>query len=128
MGHQQLMLAILGILIVGVAIAVAVTMFQANAIDNSRSALINDLLYLASRARSQYWKPATMGGANHDFSHVRYRDISTMSSNDNGRYYIESASQSELILVGVGRVVSGTDTIRVRMRVNESKSLIEILN
>jgi hypothetical protein len=127
-GHQQVLIAILGILIVGIAIAVGVTMFQGNAADSSRSALINDLQYLASRARSQYWKPRSLGGANRSFENIQYTSISTLRSNENGRYYIESAEQDELVFVGVGRVVSGEDTVRVRMRVNERKSKIEIIN
>jgi hypothetical protein len=128
MGHQQYFLVVLGVVLVGIAIAVGATMFKHNSADTSRSALINDLLYLASRARSVYWKPTPLGGANRDFSQITYRDVSTMSENPNGRYYIESASHDELVFVGVGRVVSDVDTIRVRMRVNERRNTIEIIN
>jgi hypothetical protein len=128
LGHQQFFFAILGVVIVGIAIAVGVTMFKGNAIESSRSALINDLMYLASRARSQYWKPRVLAGASRDFTNIEYRRISTMSENENGRYYIQEATKDELVLVGVGRVVSGNDTIRIRMHVNERKNLVEIIN
>jgi hypothetical protein len=128
MGHQQYLLALLGVLIVGIAIAVAVSMFGGHAADSSRHALIGDLQYLASRARSLYWKPKPMGGADKDFSNISYRDVTTMAENQNGRYYIEGQSHDEIIFVGVGRVVSGDDTVRVRMRVNEKKNLIEVIN
>jgi hypothetical protein len=127
LGHQQFFLAILGVVIVGIAIAVGVTMFKGNAIESSRSAMINDLMFLASRARSQYLKPKALAGAGRDFSNIEYRKISTMTENENGRYYIEQSTKDELVLVGVGRVVSGDDTLRVRMRVNARKSKVEIV-
>ena len=128
MGHQQYFLAILGVVLVGIAIAVAVTMFRANAVESSRSALINDMMYLASRARSVYWKPRSLDGADRDFSQVSYRSISTMTENANGRYYIEAATNDQLTLIGVGRVTVEGDSVRVRMRVDERHNVVEILN
>jgi hypothetical protein len=128
MGQQQFLLVVLGMILVGIAIAVAVTMFQAHAIDSSRNALINDLLFFATKARAYYWKPANLGGGNHDFSNLTMNNLSTFSENDNGRYYIESAATAEIVIVGVGRMVSGDDTVRVRMHINESTQLIEVLN
>ena len=118
----------LGMILVGIAIAVAVTMFQAHAIDSSRNALINDLLFFATKARAYYWKPSNLGGGNHDFSGLTINKLATFSENDNGRYYIESTGSTEIVIVGVGRMVSGDDTVRVRMHINESTQLIEVLN
>ncbi len=42
MGQQQLLLIILGVIIVGIAVAVGITMFQDNAVDQNRSAVIAD--------------------------------------------------------------------------------------
>jgi Tfp pilus assembly protein PilN len=50
MGQQQLLLIILGVIIVGIAVAVGITMFQDNAVDQNRSAVIADLTTLAAKA------------------------------------------------------------------------------
>ncbi len=129
MGAQQLMLVVVGMVIVGIAIVVAVDMFQAEAIESSRNALIGDLNFFAGRAREYYMKPANLGGGSHDFSGITIRSLAAHAQNDNGRFFIESADRDQLILVGVGWVVSSDgDTISVRMRVNERTNIIEILH
>jgi hypothetical protein len=128
MGHQQILFSLLGVLLVGIAIAVGVAMFRGNAVEQGRMALINDLQFIASRAREAYLKPTQLGGVERNFTGIQFRQLSTMSENDNGRYFIEQANQHELVLVGVGRMVAENDTIRVRMRINEQQSIIEILN
>lgn len=128
MGQQQLLLVILGVLIVGVAIAVGLTMFKANAVESSRTAIINDLSYFAMRARQMYFKPKTLGGSEHDFTGITLNMLTPLSENENGRYYIESTSKDSLILVGVGKIVVHSDTIRIRMLTNEATQRIEIIN
>jgi len=54
--------------------------------------------------------------------------LSSMSENENGRYYIESYTTNEVVFVGVGRMVAGDDSVRVRMTVNEQNSVIQIVN
>jgi RNA binding exosome subunit len=51
-----------------------------------------------------------------------------MTENPNARYYIETANDDECVIVGVGKVVSGDDSIRVRIRVTERRNIIEIIN
>ncbi|MBI3003831.1 MAG: hypothetical protein HYY49_00260 [Ignavibacteriales bacterium] len=128
MGTQQMLYVALGVIIVGIAIVVGVTAFQANAIESSRNALVDDLLFFATKARSYFWKPLNLGGGNNSFEGIDIRKLSARSETANGRYYIENTTSDEVVLVGVGRVVSGRDTIRVRMRVNESTSQIEIIH
>lgn len=128
MGQQQLLLVVLGIIIVGVAITVGLTMFKAHAVESSRSAIINDLGYFAMRARQFYNKPPSLGGAYHDFSEITLPMLTRLSENENGRYYIESSDKDELVLVGVGKIVVHNDTIRIRMRVNEAEQVVEIIN
>ncbi len=62
MGQQQLLLIILGVIIVGLAIAVGITMFRDNAVSTNRDAIANDLMHLAAKARHFYKRPTSMGG------------------------------------------------------------------
>ncbi len=128
MGQMQLLLVVLGVLLVGIAIAVGVTMFQANAVESTRNAIINDLGFFAQRARAYYNRPSTSGGGNRSFAGVTLGALSSMTENANGRYYLESATEDECVIVGVGKIVSGDDSIRVRIRVNERRNIIEIIN
>ncbi len=128
MGQQQLLLVILGVIIVGIAIAVGLTMFKSNAVESSRTAIINDLGYYAMRARQIYFKPKQLGGTDRDFTGITLNMLTPLSENENGRYFVESSTKDEIIFIGVGKVVVHSDTIRIRMRINEAENKIEIIN
>jgi len=129
MGQTQLLLVILGVILVGVAIFVGISMFEANTIENTRNAIITDLNAFASRAHAYYWKPTTQGGGNKSFAGVTIRLIFPMEENANARYYLESSAQDNCVVMGVGKVVaSNGDSLRVRIRITEPRNYIEILN
>ncbi len=130
MGQQQLLMVVLSMVLIGVAIVVGLTMVQVNAIENTRAVLIHDLLMFAGKARGYYWRPPYLGGAGRDFANVANMNLffTAGNENENGRYYIESAAKDELVLAGVGRMAIGTDSVRVRLRINERSSQIEYLN
>lgn len=129
MGQTQLLLVILGVLLVGVAIFVGVSMFEANTVENTRNAIMADLNGFASRAHAYYWKPTGQGGGNKSFAGVTLRMIFPMGENQNASYYIESVSQDQCVIMGVGKVVaSNGDSIRVRIKITEPRNWIEIVN
>lgn len=128
MGQQQLLIVILGLLIVGIAIAVGVAMFSSNAEEYCRSAIIDDLLYFANQARAYYWKPTFLGGGGRSFTGLRLSMLSNFSNNENAHYYIERADQGECVIVGVGKIVAGEDSIRIQVLVNETENIVQILN
>jgi hypothetical protein len=130
MGQTQLLLGILGVLLVGVAIFVGVSMFSANAIENTRSAIMTDLHAFAGKALSYYWKPGTQGGGNKSFNGVTIGQIAAMGENPNARYYIESAQDDICVIVGVGKIVaSDGDSVTVRMRVSPTnRGILEIVH
>jgi hypothetical protein len=68
MGQQQLLLIILGVIIVGIAVAVGITMFKTNAVSANRDALVNDLTNLAARAQQYYRRPTSLGGGGQSFT------------------------------------------------------------
>jgi hypothetical protein len=129
MGQTQLLLVILGVLLVGVAIFVGVSMFEANAVENSRTAIMADLNAFASRAHAYYWKPTTQGGGNKSFSGVTLRLIFPLAENQNAVYSLVSATPDQCVILGVGKVVaSNGDSVRVQIRITEPRNVIEILN
>ena len=62
MGQQQLLLIILGVIVVGIAVAVGITMFSDSSINANRDALASDLVNMASRAQQYYRRPTALGG------------------------------------------------------------------
>jgi hypothetical protein len=128
MASTQVLLIVLGLLLVGIAIYVGFSMFQASAIEHTRDSIINDLGNFAGRARAYYWKPRTQGGGEKSFNGVTIRMLYPMTENPNARYYIDVANDDECVIVGVGKVISGDDSIRVRIRVTERRNIIEVIN
>ena len=68
MGQQQLLLIILGVIVVGIAVAVGITMFNDSATSANRDAVTNDLINLASRAQQYYRRPTALGGGGGSFA------------------------------------------------------------
>lgn len=84
MGQQQLLLIILGVIIVGIAIAVGLSLFSAQSIQANKDAIINDLNNIAAHAYQFKIRPSSMGGGQGSYS--GYNIPSKMASNENATY------------------------------------------
>ncbi|MFZ0390468.1 MAG: hypothetical protein WAN36_08405 [Calditrichia bacterium] len=104
MGQQQLLLIVLGIIIVGIAIAVGVNMFQSSAVDTNRQAMISDLANYAAKAQRFFRTPTELGGGSQDFQGFHLSPIDT--GNANGSYSVTETAPS-----GAAYVPGATDTI-----------------
>jgi Tfp pilus assembly protein PilE len=111
MGQQQLLLIILGVIIVGIAVAVGITMFQDNALDQNRNMVIADLSTLAAKAQQFYVKPVSLGGGGNSFA-LLTADATGLgllasvafTNNANGTYTISTAgTATQVVLTGVGK-------------------------
>jgi hypothetical protein len=128
MGQTQLLLIILGVLLVGLAIYVGLTMFSASAEENSRLAMINDLSNFAQGARIWYNKPVSQGGGGKSFNNVKIGNVFPMGENANARYFIQSASGDVCVVEGVGKIVtSDGDSICVRIKITPDRNIVEIV-
>jgi hypothetical protein len=129
MGQTQLLLVVLGLMLVGIAIYVGVSIFSANTVEDTRNAIIVDLQNFATRAIAYYWKPVSQGGGGKSFSDITLAQIYPMAENVNARYSIESTQDDQCVIVGVGKIVTTNgDSIRVRIRVTTQRNIVEILN
>ena len=87
MGQQQLLLIILGVIVVGIAVAVGITMFADNAVSANKDAVTNDLVNLASRAQQYYRRPTALGGGQGSFTTLTaLSQLTAKPSNANGTY------------------------------------------
>lgn len=137
MGQQQLLLLILGSIIVGLAIAVAVVVFQDNAVIKNREAMSNDLVQLAVRAQQYYYRPLSMAGGGQSFTGLTadaagmLRLVSTgYSNNDNATYTITTAGDaSQVIIQGVGKTQLEDGSFpTLTLTVTPGEQTISILN
>jgi hypothetical protein len=117
MGQQQLLLIILGVIIVGIAIAVSIVMFKDNGVSANRDAMRADLLLLASKAKHYYKRPVSMGGGGYSFIGITMTKLVTAQfsdSNANGSYVITdiAADGKSIVIRGTGHIQldDGTNT------------------
>ncbi|MGA7162322.1 MAG: hypothetical protein WBZ48_15100 [Bacteroidota bacterium] len=118
MGQQQLLLIILGVIIVGIAVAVGITMFQDNAVDQNRSAVIADLTTLSAKAQQFYAKPTTLGGGGNSFvgltadaTGLGILASTAFTDNANGTYTVKTAgTATSVVLHGVGKTALSDGT------------------
>lgn len=111
MGQQQLLLIVLGIIIVGIAIAVGVTTFRSSAVDANRAQVISDLNNIAAKAQRHYRTPASMGGGGQDFIDFAISPLDT--SNANGSYRLNTSAPTVGGVSGVTTIGSSADSIYV---------------
>ena len=136
MGQQQLLLIILGVIVVGIAVAVGITMFTDNAVSANRDAVTNDLVNLASRAQQYYRRPAGLGGGQGAFDNSKgglgltvIAQLTSKPSNSNGDYTLGTVTPTSVILHGVGKE-KGTNgaLIAVDMTVFADSTSVAFLN
>jgi hypothetical protein len=84
MGQQQLLLIILGVIIVGIAIAVGISMFSSSSVQANKDAIVNDLNNLAADSYQYKIRPTTMGGGGGSYG--GYKIPTKLQSNENGTY------------------------------------------
>ena len=110
MGQQQLLLIILGVIIVGIAIAVGLSMFSSQSISSNKDAVINDLNNLFANAYQFRIRPTSMGGGGG--SYAGYGIPTTLSLNENGKYTLGTVVADAVPFVAKS-VQDTTRTIRV---------------
>ncbi len=81
MGQQQLLLIVLGVFIVGIAVAVAIWMFRHNSQSADRDQLVNNLNNLAAKAEQYFRKPTILAGGEHSFGGFRLMAPDTSDGN-----------------------------------------------
>ncbi|MGB2867906.1 MAG: hypothetical protein WBD36_05605, partial [Bacteroidota bacterium] len=94
MGQQQLLLIILGVIIVGIAIAVGLSLFSAQSIQSNKDAMINDLNNIAAQAYQYKVRPASMGGGQGSYSN--FSIPTKMATNENATYVASNAGATSV--------------------------------
>jgi len=108
MGTQQILLIVLSVIIVGIAVAVGITMFNTQAQNANRQAMIADANNFASQMIAYYKTPTSHGGGGRTFE----ASMDTLEiwigftdgaySNDNGSYALTRGSASVITIDATG--------------------------
>jgi hypothetical protein len=113
MGTQQILLIVLSVVVVGIAVAVGITMFNNQAVNSNRQAVISDLQNLGAQVMAWYRMPASMGGGGQTvptsgelgesglLDYIGFSAASNGYSTENGTYSI-SADGDAITIIGVG--------------------------
>ena len=116
MGQQQLLIIVLGIILVGIAIAVGISMFKAQSYDQKKNLLINQCIDLAALAQQYFLKPAEYGGGGNSYNNFSIPD--ELESTVNGTFQITSQSAVEIVILATGtEVVTGGDSVKVQVTI-----------
>jgi len=134
MGQQQLLLIILGVIVVGIAVVVGITMFQDNAVSANRDAVTNDLVNLGARAQQFYRRPISLGGGQNSFD-LLGTDMSKLVNgatgstwtNPNGTYTLVSGSGNTAVISGEGTEKVAGSAVKVTCTVTPD-SLSTVVN
>lgn len=112
MGTQQILLIVLSVIIVGVAIAVGISMFNSQAYNANKTAIASDAQAFAAQVL-QYWKtPESQGGAGGKGGNMSVNSVTDYlgltgdnGKNENGSYVITSADSVKVVITGTGTAI-----------------------
>ena len=114
MGQQQLLLIILGVIIVGIAIAVGITMFSAQAISSNKDAILADINNLGADAFQYKIRPTAMGGGNGVYT--GYEDIAAKTNwpwaNNPNATYVATVAPATVSVTGTSKAYP-TSTVTI---------------
>lgn len=122
MGQQQLLLIILGTIIVGVAVAVAIGLFNSQAAATNRDEIANDLAHYATMAQGYFRKPRALGGGGRSFNGLTMSKITLVYQHPrhlNGTYSLDpdpvSSDPPFVTFVGIGTETGNNGTAKVKV-------------
>lgn len=114
MGTQQVLMLVVGVIIVGVAIAVGITMFTGSAYNANVQAITSELANMRIQA-DQYWKlPADLGGAGQDILRSNVNSLGSIMgfedsgdgtltyTSENGEYHLTDLTDTTVTIVALG--------------------------
>lgn len=134
MGSQQLLLIVVGVVLIGIMIAIGMEMFKDQASATSRDAISNDLVHYAVQAQKYHRKPAVIGGGQNSFNGLTLSYITKQASNANATYVLspDPASASDLFVTvsgtGFHTGTDGTTPVKLEVTVWGDSVFVQTLN
>jgi hypothetical protein len=127
LGQQQILLIILGLVVIGIAIALGMSLFRAHAISSKRDILTNETIDMAAQAISYYKRAREFGGGGKSF--IGWQIPSQVQNTINGSYIIAEVYNDHVVLIATGtEVVTGNDSIQVKTTVQPNSYQTEVIH
>jgi len=105
MGQQQLLLIVLGVIIVGIAVVVGISLFNANAKEAAKDGVVSDCTNLGAMAQQYYKKPISMAGGGNSF--VGFVVPAGLATTPNGTYAASGQALASCTITGTPTAASG---------------------
>jgi Tfp pilus assembly protein PilE len=126
LGQQQLLLLVLGLIVVGISIVIAISLYDTYMINSSRDNLIAESVNLASLAQRYYQRLNALGGGEGRFT--GWAIPLNLKATDSGTYteivYIDS-----VIITGTGFIsINEDEMIQVKVSVTPNEIITEVIN
>lgn len=127
MGQQQLLFIMLSVIVVGISVAVGISLFTANSAEQKRNEVINECILLASDAQIYYRKPIAYGGGGKTFT--GWKVPNQFHNTAVGSFRAVIISPQEVIITGTGNeIVTGSDSVKVEVSVTPNSYQTTIIN
>ena len=112
MGQQQLLLIILGVIVVGIAIAAGIYLFSGKSVSSNKDAILDDLQNLGQYAYRYKMRPEPLGGGGRTYSGFTLPN--KLQTNENAGYSTSANPQAVTFTAtskfGYGTVVAVLDS------------------
>jgi hypothetical protein len=135
MGHQQKLLYISGLMIVGAAILVGIQKFDTSYQEANINLITLDLMAIATNAQSYYFTPGCLNGGGGSFSRlsptqIGERNLCFDAENINGTFKIIEGNANFLIIQGIGKIDYDGDgkNLTIEMEVFPDTVQTEVVN
>lgn len=123
MGQQQLLIILVGVIITGLMIAVAFTMFADHAAALNRDALANDLVLMATMAQQYQQKPRLLGGGEGSMTGFV---LPGKRSNINGRFTLATTTPKAITIEGVGKETGYDEINPVKIAIRVTSDSVQV--
>lgn len=128
MGSQQLLLIVLGVIIVGIAVVVGLSLFQSKSADATVDTMVQEMMSIMTDAQQYRQKTTNTGGGGGSF--LGFTAASNKLNTQTATYTVALRRQNrEIRITGTskGRLSSARQTIRVRIDATYSNFTTRIL-
>ena len=105
MGHQQLLLIIVGVIVVGIAIGVGIFLFSGTSVGSNKDAIYNDMMNLGQYAYRYKLRQEPLGGGG--LVYTGFTIPAILAGNENADY-TSTASAGSITFTAVSRFGYGT--------------------
>jgi hypothetical protein len=135
-GQQQLLFLVLGVCIIGIGVSVGLINLQGLAVEDQRTAIMDELHQLGVKAQTYYRKPFDFGGGGGSFLRINMlpngiEALGGLPSSPHAEFLIRrsgNSSRTQILAVGTAGGIDPALPIRMVMTVWPDSTHTDVLN